>query len=532
MQLPYLLAVATVLVLALFLRTQQLNIQWLIDDEWHAIHKLTRSGYLSILSSFGHADYSIPLTVFYKFLADTVGLSELRMRLPMLLSGLVFCAVAIVWVERRFGRGVALTFGILIAVSPLLVNYSRNARPYMVTLLLSSVAIWALARWSKTANSKFLAAYLPCAWLASYLHLVMVPFVTAPWIVVAASAFRTPGTLTLRRVFLAALVTAFGVCILVVPPLVHDWSAISVKVGTDLPNSQTFVGIWYTWIGTEYSAIVVLALALSLLGLPDLRRARTEALMWACGLLGIIAAIVWMKPAWIQNPQTFARYMLPALPLWLLLIASGVVKIVARIHAAPVRVGTGIVLVSPFAFGTPHAVLLEGPNNFTLHTYYQFDYRPAHNPVRMMLDGLDVRSELWETLEKEPPGSLLVAYMGNMHFESYFLTTPVMQQLHRQRMVVLQTGGGCWPDRDGEAFPRQGIVLRNAVSLEQPRALEKRGVDWVVLHHYLPEFAADKAADYESWFGACKNYLLQRLGPPDYMDAKYTAFRVRPAVIH
>ena len=45
------------------LRAWQLDIQILIDDEWHAIHKLLRSGPLDIATHLGYADYSIPLTL-------------------------------------------------------------------------------------------------------------------------------------------------------------------------------------------------------------------------------------------------------------------------------------------------------------------------------------------------------------------------------------------------------------------------------------------------------------------------------------
>ena len=45
------------------LRIWQLDIQILIDDEWHAIHKLLRSSPLDIVTHLGYADYSIPLTL-------------------------------------------------------------------------------------------------------------------------------------------------------------------------------------------------------------------------------------------------------------------------------------------------------------------------------------------------------------------------------------------------------------------------------------------------------------------------------------
>ena len=61
-----LLALSAIGAAAFFLRAQQLGRQVIIDDEWHAIHKLLASGYGGILTSFGQVDHSIPLTLFYK----------------------------------------------------------------------------------------------------------------------------------------------------------------------------------------------------------------------------------------------------------------------------------------------------------------------------------------------------------------------------------------------------------------------------------------------------------------------------------
>lgn len=62
-------AFGLIALLAAGLRLQQLSIQWLMDDEWHALHKLlSGAGYADIASSFGSADYSIPLTLLYRLL--------------------------------------------------------------------------------------------------------------------------------------------------------------------------------------------------------------------------------------------------------------------------------------------------------------------------------------------------------------------------------------------------------------------------------------------------------------------------------
>jgi hypothetical protein len=76
----------------------------LLDDEWHAVHKLMTSSVRDILQTFGMADHSPPLTVLYKFMADTIGLAEGRMRALQIACGIALvpvCGVARVARHRR-----------------------------------------------------------------------------------------------------------------------------------------------------------------------------------------------------------------------------------------------------------------------------------------------------------------------------------------------------------------------------------------------------------------------------------------------
>src|SRR5207244_13197764 len=119
------------------LRWYQLSTQILLDDEWHAIHKLLRSDVRDILTHFGVADYSIPLTIYYRFLYSHGGLSEWRMHLPMLVSGIALLFVAPWLLEDRFSLPVRTLSTALLAVSPLLVYHSKIARPYALTSILT-----------------------------------------------------------------------------------------------------------------------------------------------------------------------------------------------------------------------------------------------------------------------------------------------------------------------------------------------------------------------------------------------------------
>ena len=521
-----------ILAIGIYLRFQQISIQWLMDDEWHAVHKLIDSdGYAPILLSFGRSDYSIPLTALYKLLAETVGLSELRMRLPMLLGGTLFLGLAMLWIRKRMSAMTALVFGFLIAVSPLLINYSRNARPYMLTLLIAGLATWALARWERGGELRYAVGYLCCAWLAGWLHLIMAPFVLALLLPLYIRLLRKSGSSAIgwHTLIMISFLAIAGTLALNLPPLLGDPAAMTAKTGSGLPNLDTLTGVWHIWLGSDSSAIVLIGLALAGLGLSSVRaKLPREFRMWSSGLLAILVAILVMQPAWVHNPLTFGRYLLPMLPLLLLMIAAGIVALCRLFLSNLTQALVATSLSGLFLVGTPHADLLSHPNNFTLHSYYQFDYRRAHNPVIQSFEPYKTPSPFWHQLSKSPPGSLIVAIAGQPSFESYFVLHPLYQPLHRQILLNLETGGVCSPTLPGEAFPQQGVYLRNAITLGSQGDFARSRVNWVVLEYrQLLPGPVDTPQSYRDYIDRCRRELTARFGVPSYTDDYLVAFRVR-----
>ena len=160
-------------------------------------------------------------------LAHWLGLSETAMRLPMLLSGLATLVLFPLFAARRFGYPVAALFAVLLAISPLLVLYSRMARPYAITLLLGWIAHAAFHRYLDAAHGRRGAGFptarpprsrrgctrssRPSCWRLSCGR--------SP---AGSGCRRTNGVRTCVRLLWLALPTGLAMAVLLVPPLVAN----------------------------------------------------------------------------------------------------------------------------------------------------------------------------------------------------------------------------------------------------------------------------------------------------------------------
>ena len=141
-----------------WLRLHQLDAQILIDDEWHAIHRLLVADIGAIVTRLGFADYSIPLTVADRWLYDRGLLSERWMHVPAAIAGLALLVCGPLLVRRWFAAPTLAIWVGLLALSPLLVYHSMVARPYAFTALLAPVAIVAFEHWWRTGRPVFAGA--------------------------------------------------------------------------------------------------------------------------------------------------------------------------------------------------------------------------------------------------------------------------------------------------------------------------------------------------------------------------------------
>ncbi|HTS22807.1 MAG TPA: hypothetical protein VMN79_13465 [Casimicrobiaceae bacterium] len=525
------------------LRLDQLGSQLLLEDEWHAVYRVVHDAPLAVFLDFGYSDSSIPLTLLYWVEAHGFGLSELAMRWPSVLAGIAILALFPWYVARRVGRAEALAFAGLLAISPLLYFFSRMARPYALTLLLVYVAHVAFRRYVASATPRRIdaAAYAGSAALAAWLHPVIVPFLAAPF-VPAAWRWLHPGgrdrRALLARMTVLALASAIPCVALLAPPLLAHPEALGVKSGVDLPRGDTLVGVWYHWLGTGSTAAVALAAALALLGAPVVWRRLPESGSLAAGIGLSALAILAVRPAWIGNPLTLARYLLPVLPLLLLCVGCGSLRIARALGSAvarawgrpPGRVVVATTAALPLialAATTPLGPVLARPNGSSLHLLYAFDFRPARNPLVAHMAAIPL-SPWWATLARYPRGSLTLA-VAPFPPDSAGWDAPRWQRESRQRVVSGFLTGLCATSRPNEVPDDARFAFRNAVHLADGPALAAHRVDYVVWqkpYRYVARgFDVPVAEDVAS----CGPALRQRFGAPAYEDDSLAAYAVPPA---
>lgn len=510
------------------LRLDQFSTQLLIDDEWHAVHKLLAvKGAGEIFLSFGYADHSVPLTLLYWLESSWFGLSELGMRWPMMVCGLLTLVLFPLPVLRVLGRREAAVFAWLLALSPMLVNYSRTARPYAMTLLLAYVAYWAFYEYLRRPEKvRYGIISGICMMLASWLHPIILLFLAGPFLVEGIDALRA-GPLErwphIRRLLVLGLPVAMGILALLLPTLLSDPAALARKMGTHGIELDTLLGAWHLWTGASSPAVATLFLVLATFGWKRLWCTGQPVRAAVVGLVLTLGAILLTRPDWVQLPIVLARYLLPFLPLLLLLVAVGSVALVDGMRRRLPRIGGGLagaMLVIPVLAQAAQSPLLQAlryPNNETLHSFFQFDYRPGKNLFAQWMEAIPL-SPVWANLSANPRGSLRVA-VAPWQFESYHWAGPRWERMSGQHVVPGLLSGLCVDSRLGEYPKDSRVALKNMVFLSDPEALRARGIGLIVFQKPFEQTIAGIRDLVGRDLAHCQIALEKRYGRPVYEDA-------------
>jgi Dolichyl-phosphate-mannose-protein mannosyltransferase len=320
------------------LRLWNLRAQIVGGDELNGVEAALRLPLGRVLTTYQLADPCLPMAGFYRFLLDRgIALSETWVRLVPLAFGLAALAVVPWIVTRRLGRPAGIAAAWLVALSPLLVLYSRIARPYMPIAFLGFAATAAFEAWwdtRRTRRALAAAVYVVCGGLCVYFHLGSAPLVVAPFLFAL-------GALVLDRIkgrqgAPPSLPAVIGVGLAEVAAflafMVPSWDSLRALIGDKHDPLElrwgTLTGVLKLQAGTAsrlLAAVFWAAAAWGLVALLRSGRAGDRRLgVYSLTLVAAqIAGLIVLSPEMLVHPLVFDRYLLPAFPWVLVWAAAG-----------------------------------------------------------------------------------------------------------------------------------------------------------------------------------------------------------------
>lgn len=185
---------AALLVLAAALRFSTLGSQsfW-YDEAFTPVHVL-RAGLGATLHGVVHTENTPPLWYVLVWVWSRIfGTGAVALRFPSALAGVA--TVAVGWGigrELTGRRATAIATAAFVAMNPLFVWYSQEARAYGLFVLTSALAMWCFLRAERNPTPGRLAAFAATASLALLTH-YFAAFLLAPMIVMLLLRGRLPG---------------------------------------------------------------------------------------------------------------------------------------------------------------------------------------------------------------------------------------------------------------------------------------------------------------------------------------------------
>ena len=528
---------ATGILVGALLRWYQLSIQVVLDDEWHALHKVLYSDSVGIATSFGYADHSIPLALYYRFLLLHGGLTEWVMHLPMLLSGIALLVVAPLLLRRETTLPVRATWVALLAISPLLVYHSKVARPYALTSLLVPLAIIAFRRWclADRAARAWSATYVVATFLAGWLHTITLAFTLLPFgyygvrcLLHARNGERLAGAAAgLGKLLRLGLITAIPLAAALLPPLINDWGSLSAKAGVDEVTLESTYRTLLMLFGVSQLLLLIALAALTVLGIHRMWRRDSDLTSYLGTIIvGAAVAIAAARPVWIHHAALYSRYLLPVLPFLLLFLAEGTIAAIDQLRAAALLRAIAVAaMVTALWWLGPIPSYFYYPNQFMGHLRFQFDYDPARNPY-VQLVPLDPVPDFYRTLAQRPAASLTLIE-APWRLESNFNPHPWYQEIHRQKVKIGLTTPACGVRTFGE-YPATvaGLRLHQFAHLSSILAGKTYDADYLVVHLGPWKTPPDATVEWPD-VAACLPKIEAALGTPVYRDGQIVVFALK-----
>lgn len=293
-----------------------------------------------IWTSGGHPPLYF-LTVFHWF---KLGQSEFMLRFPSLVFGVASVPLMYALVNRLYGHQLAGISAFVIALSPIHIWYSQEARMYALQILLLLASTFFLLRAAREPRPRHYVLFASFSVMALYTHMASALFIAGQALFILLTQVRSRRALAVWIGYFLVIGIAFVPWLTAfVADNAADGGSIAVGYASRQSSILDAVYAFYTFsvgysfgpsveelheldarrvLSTYWPSIVISALTFGILALLGLRRAvksSRTAFVLIFTLLGVPALLAVagsMLPGFPLNP----RYILPAvIPYWILL---------------------------------------------------------------------------------------------------------------------------------------------------------------------------------------------------------------------
>jgi hypothetical protein len=517
-----------------FMRVYRITDQIVIDDEWHALNAVQNHDFSWIFTHFGTSDHSIPLALIYEIQYQITGLNEILLRWPMLLAGCLAVLVLPHLLRHWLNRPEQLLLAALLAISPLLIYYSRFARPYGLLTLLEPAALLMAWHWWKSNQTRHAVGWVLLATFSAWLNTPALIVVTAPFawfgLLACRRAIFDGDRTTLARLAAIGGVMLVLLAVLLGPPLATQSDVIITKAGRHLINWETVPwavslasGSGHPWV---FAAIGLLALTGSYV-LFNRDKDFGRYMLFTCVLA--VFVLVLTGAAFAQHGNVFLRYLIGLVPFFIACVAAGLVYASTRIvhYSWLPTVTTKAVLIV-----TPAVLFLTGPipdwplrnSQFLTHQNYHFHYNQDRNVYRLSMEGWFRKEPFYAEIAAQHEAGEASIVEAPWSMESYTNPINLQQDIHRQRVVIGFINGVCAGPLYGElTFGQPGMKFQNFVHLQE--LLDgTRTADYLVLRN---RHTAEGIRKVEMDFDHCVEVVRERFGEPWRESQFATVFKIR-----
>jgi len=376
------------------LRGYLISSQIIIDDEWHGINYVIGRSFQYVFTNHGLGANSIPMNLYRWFLLNTVGWSELLLRAPTLIAGVLSLIIFPIFVGKMFNRRTMVIFSFLLSISPVLIFYSRMSRPYGIVVLLSFVSFFSLLFWMNRGERKFALLYIAAAALAIYFHLYASIAVLTPLGIIFILKIiqryynnkkeRFTIVPSVRALVCSGFTILIFLSILLLPAHIKNLWWLR-PLGHDKMTFATIAGYLSVLSGTSNKVMVVIFLLMFVFGLFV---ALKEKILFIISLVAVFAlyfiAMTLSHQEGSHAAIQVARYSISVVPLVLIVVAFGMDRILIYLHSflKTYHISFILIFLIPSAFLInlftlgPLLETYQSPNNFTNHSAFQDSYEP------------------------------------------------------------------------------------------------------------------------------------------------------------